>query len=95
MVHVKVLLYTIPVRYDLPLWSCVNDEIRSVNDKIVNLQKHFKNLTVVDIGKIGRRFHTAHALHLNVLGKLLVSDDILHWSVLLNNDVKEVINPWP
>ena len=64
-----IILYTIPTRYDLPIWSIVNVEIRKVNYKIKGLMKKFRCLCVIDIEGLGRRFHTNHGMHLNALGK--------------------------
>lgn len=55
----------------------VNTEVLRVNDKISKLCKYFKNVSVVDLSKIGQRFHTRHGLHLNDLGKQYIASKIL------------------
>lgn len=77
MSHVNVLIVNIPHRHDLPHWSCVNKEITAANKRFLAISQQFKNVTVVDISNIGRRFHTSHGLHLNGVGKLLVTQKIL------------------
>ena len=75
--YINTIVCTTPMRYDLPKWSAINVEIDRVNAEIMHFQKTFKNLFVLDIHNIGRRFHTPHGLHLNQLGKTLICDQIL------------------
>ena len=71
------IICTIPRRHDLPSWSAVNVEIKRVNYKIRNLCKVFKNMMIIDLENLGRRFHSRHGMHLNSLGKRFISDDII------------------
>jgi hypothetical protein len=75
---VKTILCTMPYRYDLPSWSHINKEIKDANSKILELCHPFGNVKVVDIGGLGRRFHTYHGLHLNVFGKSHLCERILY-----------------
>ena len=75
--YVEIILCTIPWRHDLPSWSVVNKEIIMVNNKIKQLAKFFKNVHIVDVSNIGKKFHTKHGLHLNYKGKSLVCETIL------------------
>ena len=94
-----IVICTIPLRYDLPLWSAVNTEIRKTNRNILMLGKYFKNLVIIDSSNIGRRFHTRQGLHLNFLGKKLISERILEeLKVIISNRLKKehskIILPW-
>ena len=94
--HSKVIVCTIPMRYDLPIWSLINREILQVNNKIMKLGSIFNNLRVLDIGNLGRRFHTLHGLHFNILGKNLICESIM---LLMENLSEELhvnqVNPIP
>lgn len=79
---------SVPLRYDLPSWSYVNAEVRKANEEIQTVCKYFKTVHYLDLGKIGRRFHTNHGLHLSRLGKMDVTDRILEI-------VNETVNPMP
>jgi lysophospholipase L1-like esterase len=76
--HTNVLLFNIPHRFDLIPESCVNTEVAKVNQKLSQICNHFRNVTLVDISRIGRRFHTHHGLHFNFLGKRLLCDTIIN-----------------
>ena len=97
--HSNIILCTIPQRFDLPFWSIVNKEIRYVNQKIKNLQKFFKNLYIVDIGNLGKQFHTRQGIHLNSWGKSYLCDRIVEIYYVLNRKVFEcntesIYLPW-
>ena len=82
--HTNVLVFTVPHRYDLPEWSCVNMEVERVNKEIHKLSRHFKNVRVVDISKLNRQYHTVHGLHLNTMGKK-------HIGVKITNVLQELM----
>lgn len=84
--YCNIVVCTIPFRYDLPTWSIVNTEIRKVNKILLGLRKFFRKLVVIDISNIGKRFHTRHGLHLNPLGKSLISEMILEKSSTIISD---------
>jgi hypothetical protein len=73
----NVIVFSVPHRHDLPNWSAINKEIREANQQNAKLCHRFKNVSFVNIGNIGRRFHTSNGLHLNTLGKKYVGDKIL------------------
>lgn len=69
----NVLVFSVPHRHDLAPWSCVNAEVKKANDSMKKICKYFRNVTYIDISSLGIRFHTAHGLHLNKLGKRYVA----------------------
>lgn len=73
----NVMVFSVPRQYDLASWSCVNMEVDRANVEISKVCKYFRNVTYVDLSNFGRRFHTNHGLHLNMLGKKLVTYKIL------------------
>jgi hypothetical protein len=77
--HAVNIICNLPLRYDLPSWSAINNEIRKVNNQISTLQNEeiFENVIIIDVAGLGRRFHTRHGLHLNALGKKIVGDIII------------------
>ncbi|XP_039300172.1 uncharacterized protein LOC120355632 [Nilaparvata lugens] len=75
--HTRVLVFDVPHRYDLPDWSCVNKLVEWANIQIRKTCKRFGNVTLLELGKLGRRFHTNHGLHLNNMGKRYIADQIL------------------
>jgi hypothetical protein len=45
--HMNIILVSVPHRYDLSGWSCVNSEVKTFSRKLVKLMKSFKHVTVV------------------------------------------------
>jgi hypothetical protein len=88
---VHIILCTIPIRHDLPVWSVVDVEIRNVNKKLVELQFSYKKVLVLDIENIVRHYHTVHGLHLNRLGKILVCDEL---SIAFQNILSNQMEPY-
>jgi hypothetical protein len=62
------MLVSIPHRYDLPDWSCVNYEVEAFNRKLMKLVKPFKHVKVVKVD-LGREFYTNHGQHMTNMGK--------------------------
>lgn len=75
--RINIIVFSIPHRHDLEDWSCVNNLIKKTNVEIHKICNLYSNCSYIDIGKIGKRFHTAHGLHLNRRGKRFVSDKII------------------
>lgn len=69
----NIVVLSVPHRYDLPPWSCVNTLIRDINNSMRKRCSLFDNCKFIDISSLGRRFHTNHGLHLNHLGKKLIA----------------------
>jgi hypothetical protein len=59
-------------RYDLTDWSCINREVTTYNQKLEKLMKTFKHVVIIKTDLIREHF-TRHSLHMNSLGKDLIS----------------------
>ena len=66
--HTNIILLCAPTRHDLLEWSCVNNEIKAFNRKLLKLVKPYKHVLIVT-ADTDRKFFTRHGLHLNNLGK--------------------------
>jgi hypothetical protein len=66
--HTNIILTSVPHRYDLPEWSCVNREVQTFKRKLTKLMKPFEHVSVVKLG-LGRESCTRHGQHLNNRGK--------------------------
>jgi hypothetical protein len=87
--HTKVILLTIPVRYDLEGEnSNINNEIVKFNMKLSKLSKLFSHLHVLDVDD-NRHFYTKHGFHLNGLGKKKTSLKLAH---LIFSIIKKINN---
>lgn len=64
-----VILLDLPLRHDLPVWSCVNKEIRRTNNELLRLSEKVSNVTLIKASQAHRSLHTQHGLHLNHRGK--------------------------
>lgn len=73
----NVIVFSVPLRHDLPDWSCINEEVRRTNDKIQKLCSYFKNCSYFDLSLLGKGFHTANGFHLNQRGKQYISSKIV------------------
>lgn len=89
--HVNIILMNVPRRYDLPISSNIHHQIERTNLEIARICRQFKNVRLLDISNIGRRFHTRHGLHLNSLGKRYISDFISGASMQAINEVEDSI----
>jgi hypothetical protein len=87
--HTKVILLTIPIRYDLEGEnSNINNEITRFNMKLSKLSKLFSHLHVLDIDD-NRHFYTKHGFHLNGLGKKKTALKLIH---LIFSIIKKINN---
>jgi hypothetical protein len=66
--HTNVIILCVPLRHDLPIWSCVNIGIKAFNRMLVKLAIPHKHATVVKVD-LERNCHTRHGQHMNHLGK--------------------------
>jgi hypothetical protein len=73
--HTNVILVGIPYRYDL-ISSHINSEIINFNRKLCKLAKIFSRVNVIEVDN-NRQLFTTHGLHLNGLGKELLSSHLL------------------
>jgi hypothetical protein len=66
--HTHIVLVSVPHRYDLSDWSCVNNEVKSFNRKLLKLMKPFRHVRATKVDLI-REYSTRHGLHMNRVGK--------------------------
>jgi hypothetical protein len=71
----NVILISIPYRYDITN-SQLNSEIKTFNRKLCKLAKAFSHVNVVEVDN-NRQLFTTHGLHLNSLGKEMLSSYLL------------------
>jgi len=61
--NTNVILLEAPIRYDLPLYSCINAEVKLFNKRMRGLMTPFAHIKVMSIST-ERGHHTRHGLHL-------------------------------
>ena len=66
--HTNIIAVAPPHRYDLPDFSCVNQEAQVFKRKLRKQLKDMQHIHIVDIN-VTRDEFTRHGLHLNYLGK--------------------------
>jgi hypothetical protein len=94
-----IILCTIPLRYDLPYWSILNEEIRKTNTILEKMSKAFNKVALLDISNLGKKFYTRHGQHFNMMGKSYISERIIDMVTKVNNrdsherDGKEIVSP--
>ena len=74
--NTNVILLEAPLRYDLPLSSCINIEVKLFNKRMRGLMTPFSRVKVVSTST-EREHHTRHGLHLNKRGKHWVADNLV------------------
>jgi hypothetical protein len=74
--HTNIILVSVPHRYDLMQSSCVNNEIRSFKRKLMKSVRAYQHASVLEMSSDGKLF-TNHGLHLNGLGKEVLSKQIV------------------
>jgi hypothetical protein len=73
--NTNIILLSAPHRHDLIESSCVNNEIRSFNMKLMKHVKTINHTTVLETNT-KRKCYTLHGLHLNGRGKEKVAKQI-------------------
>ncbi|KAG8325064.1 hypothetical protein J6590_076917 [Homalodisca vitripennis] len=71
-----IILVDLPLRYDLPDWSCVNLEIKRTNNELLSISNNVSNVTLVRASQASRGLHTRHGMHLNQIGKIWLAQEI-------------------
>ena len=61
------MIITTPHRHDLPITSCINNEVLNFNRKLCKFNKNKDNVGILEL--VTRRDFTKHGLHLNITGK--------------------------
>ena len=83
--NTNITLVEAPQRYDLPMESCVNEEVKRYNRKLCKMMKIFENVQVVG-SEVQRTCHTRHGEHMNGVGKEIMAQRIV-------NKIKEIVMP--
>jgi len=71
--HTDIILISAPHGYDLMQSSCVNSEIRSFNRKLMKSARAYQHESFLEI-RSDRKLFVNHGLHLNGLGKEVLSN---------------------
>jgi len=74
--HTNIILVSVTHRYDLMQSSCVNNEIRSFNRKLMKSVRAYQHASILEMSS-DRKLFTNHGLHLNGLGKEVLSKQIV------------------
>jgi len=72
----NVILLEAPTRYDLPLSSCVNTEVKLFNKRMRGLMTPFSHIKVMSMST-ERGQHTRHGLHLTKKAKNFIADNLV------------------
>jgi len=70
--HTSIILVSAPRRYDLTKSSCVNNEIKSFNIKLMKSVRAYQPASILEMST-DRKLFINHGLHLNGLGKEVLS----------------------
>ena len=73
--HTNIIAVAPPHRYDLPDFSCVNQEAHVFKRKLHKQLKDMQHIHIVDVNLTRDEF-TRHGLHLNYLGKVRIAKTI-------------------
>ena len=74
--HTNIILVSVPHRYDLMESSCLDNEIRSFNRKLMISVRAYQHESILEMSS-DRKLFTNHGLHLNGLGKEVLSKQIV------------------
>jgi hypothetical protein len=92
--HTNIVLLTVPHRYDLESWACVNGEIKVYNRKLEKCVKCLKHVVLLHHDQ-SRALYTRHGLHLNKSGKNVLARNVaLTCSQIFHRDIKPIYLPW-
>ena len=94
-IHANIILISVPYRYDLPNSTTVNKLITSLNRKLHKLVKVFPNTSFLETDNT-RELFTNHGLHMNKIGKQLVSYQraSLFYSIFAQNNYHPISLGW-
>ena len=73
--HTNVILASVLHRHDLMSSSCVNEEIRALNQKLMKITKIFGHVSIMEVDP-NREYYTKHGQHPYNLGKAKVSKQL-------------------
>lgn len=67
-IHTNIVLLTVPHKYDLSIWSCINNEIKAFNRTVVKGIKCYKHVAILNQDQNSDLF-TGHGFHFNKFEK--------------------------
>ena len=73
--HTNIILASVPHRHDLMSSSCVKEEVRAFNRKLMKIRNIFGHVSIMEIDP-NREYYTKHGCHLNGLRKAKVSKQL-------------------
>jgi len=73
--HTNIIKVSAPKRHDLSTTSCVNSEVTTYNRKLHKRMKMFEYVKLLD-SQVQREHFTRHGLHMNTVGKELMTQRI-------------------
>jgi hypothetical protein len=93
--HTNIILVKIPPRYDTVNDIHVNNDIKTFINKLVKCVKSFAYVRLLEVDQ-SRQFFTKHGLHLNGIGKELLSKQIvsLMYSILTAKAHPPIMLDW-
>jgi hypothetical protein len=94
--HTNIIIMSVPHRYDLTNWSCVNRKVTTFNQKLQKLMKPFKHVVIITTD-LTRGHFTRHGLHMNSLGKDLISSIIsmaIKEILVEKKETTPIMMPW-
>jgi len=90
--YTNIILISVPCRHDLPAYSHVNNNIKTLNSKLLKLAKIFNHVNIIEPAD-NRLLFTKHGLHLNELGKELPSNQLALHILSVLEEVQVNANP--
>lgn len=73
----NIFMCILPKRHDLPLNHNINQKVSLINHYLSASTLKMKNVTLIDVSLLDRKYYTLHGMHLNYKGKLLISNILL------------------
>jgi hypothetical protein len=80
--HTNIILVSVPKRYDLCDWSCVNSEVKSFNRKLCKSMKSYDHVKMINVDD-KREYFTSHGFHMNNNGKEITALSIVNTIISL------------
>jgi hypothetical protein len=87
--HTNVIQLSVPHRHDLINESCVNREVKILNNNLRNRLKRFNNVEMIEVTS-ERELYTKHGQHLNSRGKETMANKI---ALSIENVLKRKVDP--
>jgi hypothetical protein len=73
--NARIIVVCVPHRHDLENYSYISNNIRLLSSKLYRLAKIFKHVSILEVDN-SRLLFTKHGIHLNVMGKKLLTNQL-------------------